>query len=341
VKIRRVVAGSFLLALVAAGAAGGWAVRELRTPHAGWTGHSVDVILEPGLSARSMFQRLAERGVIRHPGLLRLWVRYRDDPSALHAGEYRFDRPRTPLGVLDMLRRGDVLLHSVTLPEGLELPEIAQRVAEAGFGPAEALLAVFDDPAPIIDLDPEATDLEGYLFPDTYRFPRHTTPATIAGAMVERFRAAAVPEIVVGAERLGLSLREAVVLASLIEKETSVPEERGRISRVFHNRLELGMRLQCDPTVRYALLRAGRPVGKLTFRDLEFESPWNTYRIFGLPRGPIASPGLASLLAAVKPPAGDDLYFVAAPGGGHRFSRNLAGHQAAVAEWRRYSRSSR
>ena len=243
--------------------------------------------------------------------------------------------------MLSRLERGDVLLHGVTIPEGLDLIEIAERLAQEGFGEKEALLATFRDPAPIRERDDKASDLEGYLFPETYRFPRGASADTITRTMVERFWHEAGEDFPERATEAGLSLREAVTLASLIERETSLPEERGRISRVFHNRLERRMRLQCDPTVIYALRREGREVGRLTYRDLEFDSPWNTYVSYGLPPGPIASPGKASLDAAVTPDEGRDLYFVAAPEGGHRFSATLDAHLQAVDVWRRYSRSSR
>jgi len=234
-----------------------------------------------------------------------------------------------------------VLLHAVTVPEGLDVGETATRIAEQGFGPVEALLAAFRDPAPVLDLDPEAEDLEGYLFPETYHFPRGATPGAIAETMVARFREAATSDYAARAASVGLTLRQAVTLASMIERETSRPEERARISTVFHNRLARGMRLQCDPTVVYALRRAGRTPARLTYRDLEFDSPWNTYVVRGLPPGPIASPGRPSLDAAVNPVEGSELYFVASPDGGHRFSETLEQHVQAVAEWRRYLRSSR
>ena len=325
--------------LAAVGAILAW--RELGRPYSGWSGAHVDVTLDPGLSASEMLERLGEAGVVRRPALLRRWLELFGGAESLHAGEYRFDEPISPLGVLERLEGGAVLLHPVTVPEGLVNAEIATRFVDAGFGPGDGLLAAFADPAPVRDLDPGADSLEGYLFPETYRFARGTAPSSIAGALVERFREAVGPTYARRAEGVGLTLRQAVTLASLIERETSVPGERGRISRVFHNRLARGMRLQCDPTVLYALHRAGRRVRALTYRDLEFDSPWNTYRVVGLPPGPIANPGLASLEAAVAPAPGEELYFVAAPGGGHRFSATLDQHLQAVAAWRSYSRSSR
>jgi UPF0755 protein len=318
-----------------------WAWLALHRPYAAWEGEAAEIVLEPGLDAGTVLRRLSEAGVIRRPGLSRLWLSWRGAAERLHAGEYRFDTPASSVEVLRRLERGDVVLHSVTLPEGLTYIEIAGRLADGGFGPEETLIEVFGDPTLVRDLDPEAADLEGYLFPDTYHFPRGARPDQIAETLVERFREIMGPEFVTEADRKALKVREAVILASMIERETSVPDERERISQVFHNRLARGMRLECDPTVMYALERGGRPVETLSYADLKFESPWNTYVVRGLPRGPIGNPGRESLLASLRPSEGNDLYFVASPEGGHRFSRDLAGHLRAVAAWRRHVSSSR
>lgn len=337
---RLALAGLAVVILLVAGGTA-WAYLALNRPHAAWEGTSVDIVVPNGLSARETFARLAEAGVITHPRLLSRWIVLRGGGGAIHAGEYRFEEPASALAVLARLERGDVLLHSVTIPEGLDLIEIAERLALEGFGEEEALLAVFRDPSSILELDGAATDLEGYLYPETYHFPRGAGAQTIARTMVERFWREVGEDFPQRATEAGLTLREAVTLASMIERETSLPAERGKISRVFHNRLERRMRLQCDPTVAYALRREGREVDRLTYRDLEFDSPWNTYVSYGLPPGPIANPGKASLDAAVAPDDGGELYFVASPEGGHRFSMTLDAHLKAVAVWRRYSRSSR
>jgi len=279
--------------------------------------------------------------VLRHPKLLRAWLEWKGGSEALQAGEYRFDEPISPLDVLERLRRGRVLLHPVTIPEGLVLEEAAELLAAAGLGTNEALLAAFRDPGALLEIDTKASGLEGYLFPDTYNFPRNVSPAAIVEAMLKRFAEVVGPDFAARAAAVGLEPREAVTLASMIEKETGVEGERRRISRVFHNRLKRRIRLQCDPTVRYALHRAGTEVRQLTYDHLEFDSPWNTYRVYGLPPGPIASPGQASLDAALDPADGDELYFVASPEGGHTFSKDLESHRKAVREWRRHLRSSR
>ena len=338
---RLVVAAAIGLLLVVLSAAGAWvwADRSMRKAHAGWAGTSVDVELAPGTPATRMVRQLGQAGVLRHPRVVTLWLRWRGGAGQLQAGEYRFDEAITPRQVLQRLRDGDVLLHPVTFPEGLVLEEVAAILAEAGFGDLETLESAFRDPQPVRHLIPDAQDLEGFLFPDTYHFRRGATVEEVRSAMLRRFEQVVVPEIREGAKAVGLTLTEAVTLASLIEKETGVSSERRRVSRVFHNRLERGMRLQCDPTTRYAWHRLGRPVERLTYAHLELESPWNTYHAFGLPPTPIASPGEASLRAAVNPTSGDELYFVAAPGGGHTFSQTLADHNRAVAVWRRHQRS--
>ncbi len=318
-----------------------WVRDDLHRPYAGWQGASTVVTVERGLDAGSMLARLGEAGVLRRPRTVKAWLSVRGGAERLQAGEYRFDRPLSPVAVLDRLSRGDVLLHPVTLPEGLNLVEVARRLSAAGFGSDEQLTAAFNDPRAVADLDPNATDLEGYLFPDTYHFPREQTPREIALEMTGRFRQVVGEEYGVRAEAVGLGFRDAVTLASMIEKETSVSGERPRISRVFHNRIKRGMKMECDPTVMYALHRAGKSVERLTYADLRFDSPWNTYVIGGLPAGPIANPGRASLEAALSPADGNELFFVAAPGGGHRFSKTMSGHLKAVAEWRRHVRSSR
>ncbi len=328
--------------LVAAGSVYvGW---ELNRPFAGWTagsGPSCVIDFPPGSSADGMIRTLADRGVVRHPSLLRVWLRFGGDPGGLQSGEYSFEGPSTPLEVLKKLETGQVLLHSVTLPEGLSDREIALRLSREGFGSEDRFLEAMKDCSILGDLDPAANDLEGYLFPDTYLFSRYEGEEKILAVMVDRFREAAGPAFRKKAEGLGLTLREAVTLASLIEKETSLPEERRKISSVFHNRLRKGMKLQCDPTVIYALRREGHPAGRLTYKDLEFDSPWNTYRYAGLPPGPICNPGEASLLAAVDPEEGRELYFVASPDGGHRFSTTLDEHTRAVRDYRAWIRSPR
>lgn len=284
--------------------------------------------VEPGESATGIFYRLHELDLIRDPKALVWRLRLRGDAASVQTGEYLVQGPASDMEIARMLLEGRVLLHEVTIPEGLRSDEIALLFEQAGLTDAAAFLDA-------------AQDLEGYLFPETYLLPSSMNAAEIVTLMVDRFHVSVGDDYPDRAAAVGLNMKEAVTLASMIEEETSVPEERTTISRVFHNRLRLGMRMQCDPTVRYAWYRNGEPVTRLLYKHLKLESPWNTYVIYGLPQGPIANPGLAALEAAVDPAEGGELYFVAAPDGGHVFSRTLAEHERAVRVWRRYVRSSR
>jgi UPF0755 protein len=339
--IRIAVAGFFVVVLVT-GALAGWFIHQLHRPYAAWPGDHVDVVLDSGITAGAMLKRLAEAGVLERPRIARAYLSWTRGGAQLQAGEYRFEAPSGPLDVLSRLRKGDVLLHEVTVPEGMDLRQVAEIVAAAGFADEEALLAAFAQTSGIAVHDPGAADLEGYLFPDTYRFSRDTAAGAIADRMVQQFEQAIGKDYAARAEAAGLTVREAVTLASLIEEETAVPDERRRISAVFHNRLARRVPLQCDPTVLYALKREGKPVQKLYTKHLKFDSPYNTYRYRGIPPGPIANPGKGSLDAAVKPIESREMYFVALPGRtGHAFSETLDQHNRAVARWRAYLRSSR
>jgi UPF0755 protein len=308
-------------------------------PYRGYQGESAIVVIAQGSSPGQVAQSLHDAGIIRGQMPFTFLTRLRGVSSKLKAGEYVFDRPMTLDDVIERIVRGEVLLHRVTIPEGLSGPEILERIARLRLVRRAELDEAFRDPAPIRDLDPQARDLEGYLFPETYRFARGTSAKKILGEMVERFREAYAESVGGAAATMGMSARQVVTLASLIEKETSIAEERGRVSAVFHNRLRLGMPLQCDPTVIYALNVAGRPGAQLTRDDLGFVSPYNTYVNTGLPPGPIASPGRASLAAAIRPAPVRDLYFVADGTGGHFFSDTLEEHERAVSRYRRLRRA--
>jgi UPF0755 protein len=210
---------------------------------------------------------------------------------------------------------------------------MARLFEQQRFGNAADFEAAARDAEPVRDLDPSATDLEGYLFPETYSMRRDTTPPRLVQLMVGRFRQLFTAEIQESARALGLTPRQAVTLASLVEEETAVPAERPVVAAVYLNRLRIGMAMQADPTVIYALQRAGRYDGNLRRDDLAFDSPYNTYRYPGLPPGPIASPGLASLKAAVSPAAVDYLYFVSRNDGSHVFARTLSEHNDNVRQY--------
>lgn len=289
------------------------------------------VDIPPGTSGRKVAALLEQDGIIRS-GLLFDAMRAVKG-GTLKAGEYRFDHPMKMAEVYDHLRRGEVYTVSVTIPEGSNLFDIAQRVQAAGLGTKESFLtAAHANVNLIADLDPTAPSLEGYLFPDTYRFSRHVTPLEMQKEMVGRFRRVAA--------RLGLHGEDhrVVTLASLVERETPIPAERPLVASVFMNRMAKGMPLMTDPSVIYAALLAGRYRGTIYASDLQSDSPYNTYKHAGLPPGPICSPGANSLKAAMHPAQTNYLYFVAAsanPSGKSRFSSTLEQHAHDVAAYRK------
>jgi UPF0755 protein len=239
----------------------------------------------------------------------------------------------TPLEVVDKIARGDVYLQPVTFREGLTIRQMAQIFQERRFGTAQEFITAASRADRIRSIDPSARDLEGYLFPDTYTLPRRATAEQLVERMVARFEAALSPEVREQAAARGLTVRQLVTLASLVEKETARREERPLVSAVYSNRLRIGMGLQCDPTVIYALERAGRFDGNLTRDDLRFDSPYNTYRYAGLPPGPIAAPGKASLEAAANPADVPYIYFVSRNDGSHAFASTLEEHNRNVHQW--------
>jgi len=302
-----------------------------------------ELTVAPGESAREVLERLEDAGVLRSALAARLYLgRVLGDPP-IHAGEYRFDPPLSTTGVLERLLSGQIVTYPVTLVEGLTLFEAAEAIAAAGFGDEKQLLDEFLDPARIAELDPEAKSLEGYLFPDTYRFPRGIGAPAVTDALVANFRARFEREVRPLLDPgWAESPRRLVILASLVEKETSADDERPLVAAVYANRLRRGMGLYADPTIIYGLKLEGRWDGNLRRRDLESDSPWNTYRVAGLPPGPICSPGTASLQAAARPADAPYLYFVSRNDGTHVFSKTLAEHNRNVEIWqRRYFRERR
>jgi UPF0755 protein len=292
------------------------------------------LVVEPGQGALEIGSSLRALGLVRHPQIFRLHVLTRGDGARLRTGEYSLEGELSLDQIVDLLVRGDVVRRVITFPEGRDIEEMVQIAAAQGLD-AAAFRAAANDASLIADLDPEARNLEGYLFPDTYDLTRRPDAAAVlVKRMVQRFRDALRPEA--GAlSASGFDLREVVTLASVVEEETARPDERPRIAAVFRNRLKKGMPLQTDPTVIYALKRAGRYDGNIRRADLEIDSPYNTYRHAGLPPGPISSPGLASLQAALHPAPAEDLYFVSRNDGSHYFSRTLADHARAVDHYQR------
>jgi peptidoglycan lytic transglycosylase G len=322
-----------VLLLLAVSAAGLW-WHETRFPVRTASQPPQILVVEPGQGALGVGASLQALGLVRHPQVFRWHVALRGDDARLRTGEYELKGELSLDQIADLLVSGDVVRHTVTFPEGKDLEETVALAAAAGLD-KEAFRAAVKSPSLVRDLDPEATDLEGYLFPDTYDVTRRPDAAVVlVQRMVQRFRDALKLEA--GAlTASGRDLRDVVTLASVVEKETARGDERPRIAAVFLNRIRLGMPLQTDPTVIYALRRAGRYDGNIRRADLEIDSPYNTYRYAGLPPGPIASPGLLALKAALHPEPVDDLYFVSRNDGSHYFSRTLAEHARAVDHYQR------
>ena len=334
--LRRLLLLAALLA-VAAAVAAALAVREfdrrLEEPHRGYAAAEVFVDVETGDTTRAIGRRLAAAGVVRDELTFRA-AAWRDGRGrALQAGEYRFDSALSAMEVVDVIATGRVHLRPITFPEGLIIGEMADIFESAGLGPRHAFVTAAQDVALIAGLDGEATDLEGYLFPDTYSLPRDATADDLVRAMVAQFRQAFDTGIRAGVARRGLSVREAVTLASLVEKETGSTDEHALVSAVFANRLRIGMLLQCDPTVIYALRRDGLYDGNLTRANLRHDSPYNTYVHGGLPPGPIAAPGRAALAAVAAPADVSYLYFVSRNDGTHVFADTLREHNRNVREY--------
>jgi UPF0755 protein len=340
----------FLLVFGAAAVGLLYLASDLLSPYRGYSGNML-LVIEPGSRASQVAELLVARGVLRHrlPFLARYWAgRPR---HTLRAGEYLFDRPLRPIDVYRKLVQGDVFLHPIVIPEGSDRFDIARILnLRLGIDPAQ-FFRVTQQAMAIRDLDPKAPSLEGYLFPDTYLFPRGVNAATVVITMLARFRHIfatrfanhglspapdSPPQFRRGTKGEGSSgWHEVITLASLVEKETPEASERPLIAGVFERRLERGMPLQCDPTVVYAARLNSRPGGPITQSDLGFDSPYNTYRHSGLPPGPIANPGEASIWAVLHPADGDSLYFVSNNHGGHVFARTLAEHQRNVARYRK------
>ncbi|HEY6339631.1 MAG TPA: endolytic transglycosylase MltG [Candidatus Sulfotelmatobacter sp.] len=358
----------FWLILVALLAAAGWFAWAVLTPTQP-TGQ-VFVLLHPGYSTRRIAVELKSAGVIRNEDAFILW-HYVHRHRSLKAGEYLFEKPASIIDLQKRLRRGDVYLHTVVVPEGFTMFDIARAIEAAGLGPADDFLKVAQsDTALIADIAPNAPSLEGYLFPDTYEFTRLMSMQEMAAAMVCQFRKVAHQiELIDSAtgesaecgchsspangQRSGCifiqvsdkavrdrsatltALERTVIMASIIEKETSVPEERPLVASVYFNRLEKNIALDADPSIIYAELLAGSYTGALHHADMQFHSPYNTYRNAGLPPGAIGNPGKSALEAAMHPAQSDYYYFVADAQGHHRFAHSMEEHNKNVAAYRK------
>lgn len=344
----------FIVLLLVLGAAGTfWLKTELARPYRGFSGSQVFVDISRGTSRWSIANLLQRSGVI-HSRLAFLILSERHHRWVLQAGEYMFDRPVTPRQVFAQIVGGHIFVHVVVVPEGWTKFDIAAELERQHLCTKTEFLTVANDPSLVRDIAPKAKDLEGFLFPSTYQFSRSASPEEMAATMVREFREewsqiqtaiqpnpptegtshdpSAAPNSPAAPK---LSPVEIVTLASLVERETPQPQERPIVAGVFYNRLKLGLPLQCDPTVQYALDLAGRPTLKVTADDLRVQSPYNTYLHRGLPPGPIANPGDASLRAALNPGQTHYLYFVANGSGGHFFSSTLEQHNRNVEKYKR------
>ncbi len=303
------------------------AIRETM-PYRGFRGDTF-VDIPRGTSRSGIADMLARAGVVRTRWDF-LGARLFGRGRLLQAGEYRFNRAASPLEVYDRIAAGDIFYYELVVPEGRNMFDIATEVEQLGLFPAAQFLAAARNPALIRDLDPKAPSLEGYLFPNTYRLSRQTTPERLCRIMTDKFR-----EVwrSVGNQS---DVHDTVTMASLVEKEGKLAPERPQIAAVFLNRVRIGMKLDCDPTTIYAALLSRHYRGTIYRSDLESQDPYNTYQHAGLPPGPIANPGLASITAVLHPADSAALYFVLRPdgSGGHQFSNDLATHQAAVAKYR-------
>jgi UPF0755 protein len=291
-------------------------------------GGQKSVMLHQGWSSRRIANELKNAGVIRSTAgfLIVHYIHLRP----LKAGEYLFDHPADAAAVYDRIARGDIYFHTVIVPEGFNIFDVAAAIEQAKLGSrADFLKQAREDVSLISDLDPQATSLEGFLFPDSYRFTRTQSMHDMVATMVRRFRQEA--------HGLGLDrdVHRVVTMASIVEKETAVPTERPLVAGVYYNRLDRNMALGADPSVIYAALLDGRYTGVIHQSDLQSDSRYNTYKFPGLPPGPIANPGVASLQAALHPEKSDYLFFVSDAQGHHRFARTAEEHSRNVAMYRR------
>ncbi len=286
-------------------------------------------MLRPGFTTRRIARELKAAGIIRSSDAFLLW-HYFHRQRSLKAGEYLFDKTADSRGIHDRLARGDIYVHTVVIPEGFNMFDIAQAIEDSGLGSSQQFLEVAKSDTKLIsDLAPEAKSLEGFLFPNTYEFTRTESMHDMAAAMVKQFRQVAT--------QIGLTtnVQPTVTMASIIEKETSAPEERPLVASVYYNRLSKNIALQADPSVIYGELLLGTYSGALHHQDMQTNSPYNTYRHPGLPPGPIANPGKTSLEAALHPATSDYFYFVSNGNGHHNFAHSLEEHNRNVAKFRK------
>jgi UPF0755 protein len=316
------------------GIAGGWFFwRAMQTPYKGYTEPKVRVEVRRGQNTATILRSMQREGVLRDQWIPLVYMRLLRRSDSLKAGVYEFDRPMSAVDVVGKLVRGEVVLKSITIREGLDRFAIAKLFAAEGLGTEDEWRQQTSDGDLIRDIAPQADSLEGYLFPDTYKFDPGTPASTIVRAMVANFRKNWGGEL--ATITTGLDPHQTVTLASIVETEARLPQERPVVASVYLNRIRKRMLLGADPTVIYAMKLAGRWNGNIRKADLQMESPYNTYRTPGLPPGPIANPGLASLRAAAAPATTPYLYFVARNDGSHVFATSNAEHNRNVEKYQR------
>ena len=330
----------FLIALgiltsVTLGSLAIWTTLNFYTPYKGYSDPHQIVTIRRGATTNQIGSQLESRGVIRSALFFKWYLRLLRPTDTVKAGEYQFANSRSLLAIVKKIGEGRVHYRPLLIPEGLTAKQTVERLVSQDSGTNQGFHSALRDTDSIRDLDPQANDLEGYLFPDTYFVTRGLEERDIVHAMVTNFRERWTPKRLARAKELNLTTREVVTLASLIEKETHLGEERALISAVFHNRLARRIKLQCDPTVIYAVSLIKDYDGVINQSDLLLDSPYNTYRYAGLPPGPIASPGIDSIDAALYPADVNYLYFVARKDGGHFFAQRYRDHRRAVERYRR------
>jgi UPF0755 protein len=291
--------------------------------------------VEPGKGARVIAHNLKEKGIINKEWPFLIGYEILSHPKSLKAGEYAFNCPLSTKEVLKAIIEGKVYLHPVIIAEGMTRREIARYLDSELAVAAEDFLEACSRANLISSLDKEAANLEGYLFPETYYFPRKIPPERIVSTLISEFKSTFSEDWQKRAAELRMTIRKVVILASLIEKEASLPDEKKLVSAVFHNRLKMGMKLDCDPTIIYDLKEKGIFKDRLHTKDLKFDTPYNTYLYRGLPPSPICNPGRGSLEAALYPAEQNYLYFVSRNDGSHHFSRSFKEHQQAVIRYQK------
>ncbi len=328
---RRIIGLVVLLALVAAGAAVSLFYRLQHPGRPAVPAARVTVLFPTGTSTKQIFERLEKEGVVHDARLAEIYYRVYRSGTRLQAGEYQFDRPTPMDEIINRMGKGEVVQYPIVVPEGLTEDETFELFWSRGIGGPEAFKQALTETELLPGLTSGVNDLEGFLFPETYLVTRSTSARQIVDRMVAQFRRNFTPELRDKAKAMGFTPRQAVTLASIIEKESAIKSEGPLIAAVYWNRLKKNMRLQADPTVSYALKRDGGWTGMLHRSDYTYQSPYNTYMNDGLPPGPICNPGLSAMKAAVSPAKVDYLYFVADTTGGHTFTRTYEEHLQAIA----------